>query len=388
MSGTLTRRVGINAHLLSQQAGYRSAGIHGYMVNLLHHLPAASREVPLDYTVYVGQGRAPADDRMHTARSNWPTHRPLLRIAWEQTVLPWQQMDLFHSLAFVAPIVTPWPLVVTIYDLSFVHYPKAFGSSRRLYLRLFTQLACRRARRILTISESTRRDLVKQWNVPPGRIDLAYPGVGEQYRQLPSDEVSTFRDAKGLPERYILHVGTLQPRKNLVRLVRAYAHLKATGESGLKGVKLVLAGGQGWLYKEILHEIEKQGLDQDVVMPGYVPANELPLWYNAATLLAYPSLYEGFGLPILEAMACGTPVVTSNASSMPEAAGESPEGRAALLVDPYDTEALSEAIHSLLNDSALRDELRDRGFRQAGRFSWQRTASATVASYKRALHIQ
>jgi len=389
-----TWQVGINAHLLSRQAGYRSAGIHGYIYNLLRCLPAVDRvgttegvgsrvseqngplsDLPrllLHYTIFLGKGRITPDERLTIARSAWPTGRPIVRLLWEQLALPWAKMDLLHSMAFVAPLVSPWPTVVTVYDLSFIHYPAAFPTSQRVYLRLFTQLSCRRARRVIAISQSTRRDLVKQWGLPAGKIDVAYPGVGVQFRPLPADEVAAFRARRGLPERFILHLGTLQPRKNLVRLVRAYGRLCAHGTDA----KLVLVGGRGWFYQEILAEIERLNLQNDVLLPGYAPAEELPLWYNAAALLAYPSLYEGFGLPVVEAMACGTPVVTSNVSSMPEAAGD-----AALLVNPHDTAALADALHCLLADGGLPAKGRE----QAAGFTWHKTAADTVATYQRAL---
>jgi glycosyltransferase involved in cell wall biosynthesis len=286
-------------------------------------------------------------------------------------------MDLLHSMAFVTPLISPWPTVVTVYDLSFVHYPAAFPAARRTYLRLLAQLSCRRAGRVIAISESTRRDLVKQWGLPASKITVAYPGVGERFQPLPADQVAAFRARRKLPETFILHVGTLQPRKNLVRLIQAYRQLQTD-------VKLVLVGGKGWLYQEILDEIERLNLQNDVIMPGYVPVDELPLWYNAAVALAYPSLYEGFGFPVVEAMACGTPVVTSNVSSMPEAAGTG-DKRAALLIDPHDTGALVDALDRILVDRALREELQNKGLKQSARFTWQQTAAATVAAYQHVL---
>jgi glycosyltransferase involved in cell wall biosynthesis len=369
-------QVGLNAHLLSREAGYRSAGIHGYICQLIRHLPAVPVGEDLHYTVFLGEGTVEPGERLTVARSRWRTGPPLGRILWEQMALPLARVDLLHGLAFVTPLVSPWPTVVTVYDLSFVYYPDAFPPGRRAYLYLFTRLSCRRARRIIAISESTRRDLVKQWNLPAGKIEVAYPGVGEEYCPLPIDQVAAFRAQRGLPEELILHVGTLQPRKNLVRLIRAYRQMQTDAP-------LALVGGRGWQYEAILTEIEKLGLTDKVIMPGYVPADELPLWYNAASVLAYPSLYEGFGLPVVEAMACGTPVVTSSVSSMPEAAGG--DAGAALLVSPDDSEALAEALNRVLTEGALREEMRSRGLRQSAGFSWQRTAAATVTAYQRAL---
>jgi glycosyltransferase involved in cell wall biosynthesis len=368
------QQVGINAHLLSHQATFRSAGIHGYISNVLERLTAVPGGAALRYTVYVGEGTLAPSERMKVVRTAWPTGRPLVRILWEQLALPWQSMDLLYSTAFVTPLAARWPSVVTIYDLSFLHYPMALSRARRGYLRLFSRLSCRRARRIIAISESTRRDLVKQWGIAADKIDIAYPGIGEQFRPLPENEVEAFRARHSLP-RFILHLGTLEPRKNLVRLIQAFARLRTDA-------KLVLAGGRGWLCDEIAAEIERLNLQDKVVLPGYLADEALVFWYNAASVLAYPSLYEGFGLPIIEAMACGTPVVTSTASSLPEAAGD-----AGLLVDPHDTEMLAEALEKALADEVLREEMRTRGLSQAARFTWQATAAATVTSLCRALGI-
>jgi glycosyltransferase involved in cell wall biosynthesis len=369
-------QVGLNAHLLSREAGYRSAGIHGYIYQLIRHLPAVLEGEDLRYTVFLGEGSIEPGERLTVSRSRWRTGRPLARILWEQVALPLAKVDVLHSMAFVSPLIAPWPTVVTVYDLSFVFYPDAFPPGRRAYLTLFTRLSCRRARRIIAISESTRRDLVKQWNLPAGKIEVAYPGVGEGYCPLPSDQVAAFRAQRGLPEKYILHVGTLEPRKNLVRLIHAYNQMQTDAA-------LVLVGGRGWHFEGILTEIERLGVTEKVIVAGYVPADELPLWYNGASLLAYPSLYEGFGLPVVEAMACGTPVVTSDLSSLPEAAGG--EAAAALLVSPYDTQALTEALNRTLTDHALREEMQAKGLRQSANFSWGRTAAATVSAYRQAL---
>jgi glycosyltransferase involved in cell wall biosynthesis len=350
--------------------------VHGYIYNLLRQLPAVADGSNLRYTVFLGRGQVDGADRLRVIRSAWATDKPVARILWEQLALPWTRLDLLHSTAFVSPLVSPWSTVVTVYDLSFIHYPACFPPGRRAYLRLLTRLSCHRARRVIAISDSTRRDLVQQWGIPASRIMVAYPGVGEQFRPLPAETVEAFRVQRGLPERFILHLGTLQPRKNLVRLIQAYRRLRANGSAA----KLVLAGGKGWHYHQVLVEIEKLDLRSDVLLPGFVAETELPFWYNAATTLAYPSLYEGFGLPVVEAMACHTPVVTSTVSSLPEAAGD-----AALLVDPYDTGALADALHRSLVDDALREEMQAKGHQHAAGFSWERTATDTVAAYQQAL---
>jgi len=370
------RHIGLNAHLLSLAQTYRGAGINWYIHNLLLNLALADQEN--QYTVFLGDRRFPPNLGL-TLRTSWlPTTHPLVRIGWEQLVQPfvlWQEkIDLLHSLAFITPLVSPCPSVVTIYDLSFIIFPQGFKYFKRLYLALFTRLSAQKARRIITISESTKRDTVRLLGVSSKKVDVVYCGVDEAFRPLPEGEVASFRQKRGLPERIMLFVGTIEPRKNVARLVEAYSRLR-DGQ-----VKLVIGGARGWLYEEVFARVEELGLTGDVLFPGYIPPDELPLWYNAAELFVYPSLYEGFGLPPLEAMACGTPVITSNVSSLPEVVGE-----AGLTVDPMDSEGLAEAMSQVLSDEALRQSMRERGLDRAARFSWAEAARETAEVYRRAL---
>ncbi|MBN1287248.1 MAG: glycosyltransferase family 4 protein [Anaerolineae bacterium] len=376
----VTRRplhVGINAHLLSGQAGYRSAGIHGYIYNLLRHLPAADPDAR--YTVFVGVGRPALGPRLTVRAARLRTDRPALRVLWEQLIQPGAArragVDLLHALAFVAPLVAPCPSVVTVYDLSFLYYPERFRAARRLYLRALTGVSCRRARRVIAISQSTARDVHRLLGVPAERIDVAAPGVSEDFFAPVPDEVrAAFRADKNLPARFILSLGTLEPRKNLLTLLHAYAKLPS------RDVKLVLAGGKGWLYDDIFRAIETLDLKDDVILPGYVPGIELPRWYASAETFVYPSIYEGFGLPLLEAMAAGTPVIASNTSSLPEAVGD-----VGALVAPDDVEAWTAALARAVDSPAWRAEMGARGRAHARTFTWARTAVQTVDSYRRAL---
>ncbi len=328
--------VALNAQLLAGQASYRSAGIHHYIDRLLRHLPQAGPELRL--TIFTG-ARQPAVPGAEVRRTRLPTRRPLVRIIWEQVLQPIAlarlRPDLLHSLAFVSPVLGAPPTVVTVYDLSFKLMPERFRPAQRLYLNALTAYSCRRARRVIAISESTRADLQRYFGLARERIDIAYPGVEPAFRPLPNAAVESFRAKHGLPARFILHVGTLEPRKNLATLVRAFGALHAAQPD----LFLVLAGARGWWYQDLLRQVEQLGLAEAVVFPGYVPDEDLPLWYNAAAVFAYPSSYEGFGIPVAEALACGRPVVTTTAASLPEAAGE-----AALLVPPTDAEALAAAL--------------------------------------------
>jgi len=374
--------IGLNAHLLSLAETYRGAGINRYIHNLLTHLPLVDPDNR--YTVFLGDRRFTSSD-LALKLSRLPTHKPVVRIFWEQAVQPFalkkEGVDLLHALAFVTPLLSPCPSVVTIYDLGFLLYPESFKRSKRFYLSLFTRLSARRARRIIAISESTKRDVVHLLGVSPERVEVIYCGIEGAFHPMPQDQVAAFRSKRGLPERFILFVGTIEPRKNLTTLLEAYAMLRRdVRDQEIGNLHLVIGGAKGWFYQDVFARVEELGLEGEVMFPGYIPAGELPLWYNAAELFVYPSLYEGFGLPPLEAMACGTPVVASNTSALPEVVGE-----AGLTVDPLDVEGLAEAMRRVLGDEAFRQEMRERGLRRAEGFSWTKTAQETVQVYRRAM---
>jgi glycosyltransferase involved in cell wall biosynthesis len=347
------------------------------MLNTMRWLPQVA---PADwqFTAMVGAACDIDLPGFHLLRSTFDTRSPLKRIAWEQTVQPFQlgSFDMYHAQAFVSPLVLTKPSVVTVYDLSFLHYPQGLTAARRLYLRLLTPLSCRRARRVIAISASTARDLTAAFGIPQKKIDVALGAYDEdRFVPLPPERVDTFRRENGLPERFWLFVGTLEPRKNLATLIDAYAALPES-----ERLPLVIGGGKGWLYEEIFAAVERHGLHDAIRFTGFLPAENLPLWYNSAETFVYPSVYEGFGLPVVEAMACGTPVITSTVSSLPEAAGN-----AALMVDPSDKHALIEALRRAFRDADWRDEARTNGLAHAARFSWKQTAEVTRDSYRKGL---
>ncbi|MGQ9584476.1 MAG: glycosyltransferase family 4 protein [Anaerolineae bacterium] len=371
--------VGLNAQLLSTQPSYRAAGINVYIQNLLRHLPQVDGNYR--YTAFLSDRDFPPVPGLRTRLTRLPTPSPGMRIVWEQVwqpvVLFREGVDLLHALAFVAPVACPCPFVVTVYDLSFLRFPQAFRAWNRLYLNWFTRHSARRARRVIAISESTRQDVVRLLGVSADRVDAIPCGVGPEFRQFDPHEVDRFRREKGLPERFFLFVGTLEPRKNLPAVFEAMRLLKRGGEPTKPC--LVVVGGLGWGYQEALSKLEELDLEGDVLLTGFVPSEELPWWYNAATALVYPSLYEGFGLPALEAMACGLPVLTSDRGSLPEVVGE-----AGLLVDPEEPEGLAVAMDRLWREQDLRAHLSAQGLGRARRFSWDHTARLTVQTYERA----
>jgi len=263
-------------------------------------------------------------------------------------------------------------------DLSFMVFPDSFRMLKRFYQRTFTRWSVHRASHLIAISTSTAQDLTRFFAVPEEKISVIFPGVDAAYRPVTSRAVlNNFRRSRDLPQRFILFVGTLQPRKNLPTLLQAYAQFKRQSNTGHK---LVLGGAAGWFYEPVHAAVEELGLEADVIFAGFIPDDELPLWYNAADVFVYPSLYEGFGLPPLEAMACGTPVIASDASSLPEVVGD-----AALLVDPHKPEEWGEALSLLCGDANLGCELASRGRERAQGFSWTRMARETISVYRTTL---
>ena len=307
-----------------------------------------------------------------------------LSILWQRLRVPLPveaitgPLDLFHSPDFALPPVRRARTVLTVHDLSFMRYPECSSSALLAYLLRAVPRSVARADVILADSESTRRDLVELLHVAPERARVVYPGVEARFvPQGDAPALGAMLARYGVRRPYILGLGTLQPRKNFVRLIRAYGLLRNRRDLPHQ---MVIGGGKGWLYEEIGETIAELGLEDHVRLIGFVADDDLPALYSAADIFAFPSLYEGFGLPVLEAMGCGTPVVTSTASSLPEVAGD-----AAILVDPHDVEALAEALGRLVDDDGLRNDLRLRGFERARRYTWRDAAVRLLGVYTHVL---
>ncbi|MBN1249700.1 MAG: glycosyltransferase family 4 protein [Anaerolineae bacterium] len=370
--------VAFNAHLLSGDASYRSAGISVYIANLIQHI--GTELDGLRFQILLGDGMLPDGAAAPVLRSRLSTAHPWRRILWEQLALPAVLRrlgaDLLHGPAFAGPLITACPQVITVHDLSFLRHPEFFRAANRVYLRAITGPSCRRAAAVIAVSEFTARETVALLGVQADRVTRVYHGVAPRFRPLPEEEVAAFRAHKGLPERFILFLGTLEPRKNLLQLIRAYSRLNDST------LHLVLAGAQGWYYEDIYAEVQRLGLESHVHFPGFVSVEEQPFWYNAAHVFAYVSTYEGFGMPVLEALACGVPAVTASTTALPEAGGAG-----ALAVPPDDVAALADGLHQVATDGALRADLRQRGLAHAARFSWSRTAAETLRVYRRVLSV-
>jgi glycosyltransferase involved in cell wall biosynthesis len=285
-------------------------------------------------------------------------------------------IDLFHATDHLLPRLSRIKSVFTLHDLIFRLYPETHKPLNRWFLTLMMPRFLQAAGAVIAVSEHTKRDAMEFYGIDEAKIHVIYEGVDSRFRPAPVQAMTRVRQAYNLPERFILSLGTIEPRKNLSSLLEAYRVLRDQGSE----LGLVIVGKKGWLYEGFFHRLRELGLEDEVLFTGFVPDGDLPAICSAAELFVFPSLYEGFGLPVLEAMACGAPVITSNVSSLPEVAGD-----AALLVDPASVRELTEAMAVVLEDEELRTSLQSKGPRQAAKFSWERAARETLAVYQSVL---
>ena len=375
----------LNAQLLTNAASYRGAGVSQYsrhLVEALGRCNGASGTFDA-LTALINDPTFQATG-VNLIRTSTKMQQPLWRIAWEQTILPRRlhelRADLVHGLVNVLPLATAIPGVVTVHDLSFMRMPEKLPAAKRFYLAHSCRASVHKARQVIAVSRQTADDLMAFFGVAASKIIVVPNGVEARFQPADAAEIAAFRHRRGLPERFVLYLGTLEPRKNLPLLIRAYAAWRQAAGESTQQTKLVLAGAQGWFYDEIFAQVKALGLREQVLFPGFVPTAELPDWYRAAELFVYPSLYEGFGLPVLEAMACGTPVLCSQANSLMEIVADS-----AYTFPADDEAALRHGLHELLKQPTLRADLRQRGLARAQQFSWQRTAAETLDVYHKTI---
>lgn len=368
-------RIAIDAHAV----GTKLAGNETYIANLIEALAEVDRENR--YTLYVTKRQA-----IERFKGRWPNfslrrtfpHTPIIRIPLSLVLeLKRRPVDLLH-VQFTAPPFAPCPIVVTVHDLAFEHLPETFHRRSWMQLRLTVRWTVRRAARIIVPSEYTRRDLIETYGIESERIAVTPLAAAPHFAPIEDERrLRRVRKRYGIAGDYVLAVGSIQPRKNLRRLFDAYLRLQRKGRQVMLP-QLVIVGKRAWLYEETMRAAERLG--EAVLFTGYVPEEDLPALYAGARCFVYPSYFEGFGLPPLEAMQCGTPVIVGNRTSLPEVVGD-----AALTVDPFDETELAEALQRLIEDERLRAELSRRGIERARRFSWQKTARLTLDAYKRAL---
>lgn len=374
-------RVGLNALVLRTDATYRNAGPSRYATHLAAALLAQRSDH--DFTLFVNEQvrELPFTPTrpVRVLRTRAPTSRTSIRVLWEHLAAPWHigaaRLDVVHSMLNVIPLAAPTRHVVTVHDLSFMRTPGAHPTHRRWYLSAATWLSARRARAVLADSHATKNDVVELLGMNPDRVHVVYPGTEAAFHPRPKDAVQAFRRRNRLERPIVLFVGTLEPRKNVDILVRAFG---AVAQDGFRG-DLVLAGGSGWATGAIDAALAESPVASRIHRIGYVKQEDLPYWYCAADLVVYPSSYEGFGIPVLEAMASGTPVITSNRSSLPEVAGH-----AALTVDPRDIQQLAAAMTAVLASPERRIQMSERGLVQARKFDWTEAAEQCLSLYRHA----
>ena len=363
-------RIAIDARKL------RDYGIGTYIRNLVRNLARIDRTT--DYVLIV----QPADveigselgDNFRTV-PDWSQNYSIR----EQLTIPLdlrrEKVDLFHAPHYVLPPLTPCKSVVTIHDCIHLRFPQYLPHRLAyVYARSSLWIATHRASRVLTVSETSKRDILRYFRVPESKIDVIYNAIDERLGEAPTaTELAEVRERYQLNAPFVLYAGNIKPHKNLERLIEAFHTLR---RGGLEDVKLLIIGDEISKYPALRRAVQRHKLHKHVRFFGFVPDKTLAALYRLARVFVFPSLYEGFGLPPLEAMAAGTPVITSNLSSLPEVVGD-----AAILIDPYEPDAIAEAMRRVLTDEGLRADLRGRGLERVKEFSWERSVHRVRAIY-------
>ncbi len=353
-------------------------GVGYYTEHLLHHLAA---QAPADQIVVISNRAVdttrPLPSSVSVASSSWRVPR----MVWMQTLAPRllrrQQVDVAHFTNGMVPVASPVPTVVTIHDMSLTLYPRYHPPRRVLLNRPLVDLAARRADAIITVSQSAKRDIVRLYGLQPERVHVVHEAAAPEFRPVhDTTERERVRRRYGLADRFILYVGTIEPRKNLPKLIEGFARRRKSGDLPHQ---LVCAGPYGWLSRDIEDRIERLQIEDAVRFTGYVPFEDLPALYSLAEMFVFPSLYEGFGLPVIEAMACGTPVITGHVGALSEVAGGAVEH-----VDRLDAESLGDAIVGLARSRERRENFSALGLRRSHSFSWERAARETLEVYRQA----
>jgi glycosyltransferase involved in cell wall biosynthesis len=371
-------RIGIDATALPAQP----VGAGHYIIQLITAF--AKMDLDFKFIVFVQKSKRALFDIPTNENLQWKIVSdisPMYRLIWEQTIFPRlvkrSDLDLLHSLHYTQPVRLGCSSVVTIHDMTFFLFPHLHTRAKRLFFPIAIRSSFRRADALVTISESTRQDSIRLLDVPPQKIFTTQLGKTVEFREVKDrDKLTEVREKYNLPDSFILYVGLVEPRKNIPFLLKAYKSLVVEGIQH----NLVVVGRFGWMYQEVFKQIEELGLEDRVQFTGYLPQDDLPMVYNLASLFVYPTKYEGFGLPALEAMACGTPVITTKISSLPEIVGD-----AGILIPPGDKQALTGAMAEVLRDSTLSNQLSTRGLQRSEYFTWERTAQETMKVYKQVL---
>jgi glycosyltransferase involved in cell wall biosynthesis len=362
------------------QIPVQKMGVGVYAFNLIFNLKP---EHSVNYYVLVQDDDSSLDkcesDGITLIKINSKKYRKLIyRFLFEQFYLPYlaykYKIDVIHSLHYSFPVMAKARKIVTVCDMIFYKYPELHLKSKILYFRFFIWLTTLFADKVICISKSTQQDYLSHFKTSSKLTTVIELGKDQSYRpDIDREELNLVLNKYGIDGDFILFIGTIEPRKNISNLILAYARLVAEGFR----YRLVIVGKKGWHYDALFTLINELKLNDNIIFTGFIEETEKPYFLSGASVFVYPSLYEGFGIPVLESLACGTPTVTSNISSMPEVAGN-----AALLVTPESPDEIYNAIKKILLEPNLRSELRARSLRQASNFTWEKTASKTICVYK------
>jgi len=369
-------KIAVDGHTIGTTLG----GNVTYITNLFEAL--ADQDSTNEYILYVA-----LDEAARRFSDRWPNVRVrqldvggsrIARFFYSfRKVLAEDRPDVFF-VQFNAPARVNCKIVAEIHDLSFEHLPETFRWHEHPRMKFTTRRTARNADHVITCSDYTRSDIIDTYKLPPTRVTAIHLAAGKRFVPAAPVEIARIREKYQLPAEFLLAVGSIQPRKNLERLVKAYGLLNRR----MDAPPLVLVGRKGWLYKDSIAAVDRSEYRHNILLTGFVPDEDLPAIYSAATVFVYPSFFEGFGLPPLEAMQCGTPVITGNRTSLPEILG-----KAGVMVNPYDVNALADAIERLLRDRQHRSELSRLGLDRAKSFSWENTARDTLKVFERVVSL-
>lgn len=359
--------------IISSQMNQTHTGIGNYIYNVVNEL----NNLNTDNEIYlINYKYDPNFCNEQIILSNpFPYFKAYLWHIYLVIVLRHQKLDIIHNPAQVPTLFKIWQKsVITVHDITPFLYPEKHPFSRSFVNRLFFPITLKFANKIIAVSENTKKDLISYFGTPENKIKVIPNGVDKSFQLLDYEDIDKVKNKYSLRFPFILYVGTLEPRKNIPSLIMAFNKLKEKKITH----RLVIAGKKGWKYKDIFKIISKLNLQNDIIFTGYVSDEDLPGLYNAADLFVYPSIYEGFGLPPLEAMACGTPVITSNTSSLPEVVGN-----AGIMIDPLDIESFAESMYKVISNEDLKIKMRKKGLERAKLFSWEKCAKEVMDTYQK-----
>lgn len=374
-------KIALNALSIGFTDGAQRSGTSRYAENLLRALSRLDKKNEYLTLLHPAEKNHPLDlgDNFQRVHATWNTSSATARVLWENSFANYPvkrfHPDLYHGFLNALPYFLPCPTVVTIHDLAPFRVPEAYRVSRRWYQQHAIRRSVRASSLVLTPTQAIREEVIQRFHLPAEKTMATGEGVADFFSPLSPSAVEEWREKMGVPPRFFLFVGNLEPRKNLLALLEVFS---AWRKRSSHKIPLVVIGAKAWKYAPILECVQRRQLQQAVVLAGYVPDSQLPYWYQAALAFIYPSQYEGFGLPPLEAMACGCPVVVSRDPALVEVGGD-----AVLAIDPRDSERFLTTLENLASDPLLREQLRQKGIQRAQDFSWEKAARKTLEGYSR-----